>query len=239
MADSDSHIVICRDKYTREKLLNLLFASDIVVHDFKGGKIRFYAMTEGTVSVANTGAATDTVCVKDSASLFSFVRSALFNSTLQNENKESQALVGFALLVDHTKTSPDTDDGSIEFIMDYRHRTGGAPTYAKAGYGRLDIQLESHSVVEAAGLGDLPYAGPFILALSSPIIVLRNQSITEYISCFTTLWRTTTDRPTFTAHTVITTYTLKVAGYAVLVDLEVLGQYFSIADFWNDFMKGD
>jgi hypothetical protein len=103
----------------------------------------------------------------------------------------------------------------------------------------MKLKLESHVIVEAAGIGNMPYAGPFVLSLSSPLIMSRNQSVTEYLGCSVILWRTTTDRPTFTAHTAVTTYTIKVAAYAVLADLEVLVNYFSIADFWNDFMKGD
>jgi hypothetical protein len=51
------------------------------------------------------------------------------------------------------------------------------------------------------------------------------------------LWRTTTDRPTFTAHTVVTTYTIKVYGYAIVVDAEIIAQYETMDQFWNEFLK--
>jgi hypothetical protein len=237
MVDATNFKVLCRDLDSLKSLVKSLFSADIVVHDFPGGKVRFHVLTEGTISIANTGAGTDTILYKDTASLFSVARSALFNATIQNENKDDQALLGFIVLVDHTTTSPNTDVGSIEFMIKFRHRSGGSPTYAQAGYGKKELKLESHVVVEAAAIGTLSYCGPFAVDLANPIHVKRNESTLEYLGASCELWRSTTDRPTFTAHTVVTTYTIKVAAYAVLCDLEVLKNYRSLDELWNQFLK--
>jgi hypothetical protein len=228
---------LCRDQATLQKRLNSLLHSDIAVHRFKGGYVRFHELTEGTISIANTGAATDTILFKETSSLFTVARSALFNSTIQNLEKQSQVLAGMIFMVDHTTTSPDTDAGSIEFDLLFQHRSGGAPTYDQNGYAVRRFKLESHVVVEAAGIGTLPYAGPFILDFQSPLVIQKNQSSVEYIGCTCILYRTTADRPAFTAHTVVTTYTIKVAGYAIVVDPEVIAAYPSMDAFWNEFMK--
>jgi hypothetical protein len=196
-----------------------------------------YALTEGTVSIANTGAATDTILFKSSTSLFSFARNAAFNATIDNLDKKEQVLAGLMFLVDHTTTSPDTDVGSIEFELLFQHRSGAAPSYEQAGYARKRYKFESHVAVEAAGIGTLPYAGPYILDLQSPLIIGSSSSVVEYFGCTCILWRTTTDRPTLTAHTVVTTYTIKVSAYAIIVDPEVIKSYPSMDAFWNEFMK--
>lgn len=238
MVDATSFVSIARDQKSIEAKLGSLLDSDIVVHSFKGGMVRFHALTEGTISAVNTGAVTDTIIVADDSALFSVARSALFNATIQNEAKAAQMLVGFVVLVDHTVTSPNTDTGNIQIRILFRHRSGGAPTYAQAGYGRKEIRVDSFAVVEAAAIATVPYAGPFIVALNYPIMVKRNESVLEYLSSFTIVNRSTTDYPTFDAHTVATTYTIKVAGYAVLVDLEVIANYRSLDAFWNEFLQG-
>jgi len=238
MVDSTSFICLAREQSSQEMKLGSILTSDIVVHDFRGGKIRFHALTQGTISIANTGAGTDTILVVDDASLFSFARSTLFNATVQNENMDSQMLVGFVVLIDHTVTSPNTDVGNVHVRCLFRHRSGGSPTYAQAGYGRREIRVDSFVVVEAAGIATVPYAGPFIIPLNYPILVKRNEAIIEYLGVFTVLNRSTTDYPTFTAHTVVTTYTLVVAGYAVLVDPAVMSNYSSLDEFWNEFLAG-
>ena len=77
-----------------------------------------------------------------------------------------------------------------------------------------------------------------MIPLSYPVLVKRNESILEYLGAFTVINRSTTDYPTFDAHTVATTYTVKVAGYAVLVDVEVIAQYKTLDEFWNEFLAG-
>jgi hypothetical protein len=228
---------LCRDESTLQKRLNSLLASDIKVHRFKGGFVRFHALTEGTISIANTGAATDTVLIKNSASLATVARSALFNSTIQNLDKTSQILAGYIVLVDHTTTSPDTDAGSIFFDLLFQVRSGGAPTYEQAGYARKRLYMESHQVVESAGIATLPYAGPFVLDLHAPVIIQKNQSTVEYLGVTCILWKSAADYPAFTAHTVVTTYTIKVLPYAIIVDPEVISQYESMDAFWNEFLK--
>lgn len=237
MADATNFIVLCRDDNTKKYEVSSLFASDIKVHQYKNGNLRFHQLTEGTISAANTGAATDTVIIKDDTSLASFKRSELFNSTIQNENKESQALIGFVFRADHTVTSPDTDKGSLHIELKFRHRTGGAPTYDSKGYDGVSYRLESYVVVEAASIATLPYAGPFAIPFAQPIICKRIESTLEYLGCTTIIHRTTADRPTFTAHTVVTTYTLKVNLHAVLVDMEILQAYNSLSDLWNDIIQ--
>lgn len=238
MADHDNFVVLPHYESQVQNLIGSVLQSDIVVHDFRGGKVRFKALTEGTISLQNTGATTDTVIGADDASLFSFARSTLFNATVQNENKEEQALVGYIVMVDHTKTSPDTDSGNTRIHINFRVRSGGSPTYAQAGYGKKEIILDSFKVVEAAAQLTMPYAGPFLIPLHFPIICKRNESVLEYLASSTTIYRTTANYPTFNAHTVVTTYTIKVAAYAVLVDTEVLGQYKSLDQFWNEFLIG-
>lgn len=238
MVDATSFICMARQPSELDQKLGILLDTDIVVHSFKGGKVRFHALSEGTISCVNTGAVTDTIAVVDDASLFSVARSALFSATIQNEGKEEQLLIGFIVLIDHTITSPNTDTGNIHIRCLFRHRSGGAPTYAQAGYGRREIRVESFAVVEAAAIATVPYAGPFLIPLSYPVLVKRNESILEYLGAFTVINRSTTDYPTFDAHTVATTYTVKVAGYAVLVDVEVIAQYKTLDEFWNEFLAG-
>ena len=237
MVDATAFKTMCRDEHSKKSLISSIFSSDIVVHDFPGGKIRLHALTEGTISIVNTGAVTDTILIKDTSNLFSVARSAFFNSTLQNEMKDTQALLGFLVNVDHTITSPNTNTGSIEFTLKFRHRSGGVPTYAQASYGMKTIKLQSHVVVESAAIATLSYEGPFIIDLANPLIVKRNESTIEYLGVLTELYRATTDRPDFTAHTVATTYTIKVAGYAVIADPEVIEGYRSLDAFWNQFCK--
>lgn len=238
MADYTSFLVVARNQSAIEQKLGAILCSDIVVHNFRGGKVRFVALTEGTISAVNTGAVTDTIVVVDDASLFTIARSALFNATVQNEAEKEQMLVGFLVLIDHTITSPDTDSGNVRMRFLFRHRSGAAPTYAQAGYGRKEMELDSFKILEGAGIGAVPYAGPFILPLNYPIKVERNESIIEHLGCFTVLWRNTAEFPTFTAHSVATTYTFKVAGYAVLVDLSIIANYKSLDEFWAEFTAG-
>lgn len=238
MADSDNHIVLVRDELTKKKLLASGFPSDIVVHDFLDGKLRMYALTEGTIAIVNTGAATDTIVIKDAASLFSFQHNAAFNATIQNESKNKQAFIGVVFSVDLTKTSPDTDAGSTKITLEMRHRSGGAPTYSQYGYQKQKYELESYVVVEAAGIATLPYCGPFIYDFHDPVILERNKSVLEYIGATVMMHRTTTDRPTLTAHTAVTTYTLKVYAHAVLCDIAILKKFSSLEELWNQFMKG-
>ena len=207
------------------------------MHKFRGGFVRFHALTEGTISCANTGAATDTICFKNTSALFSVARNALFNATIQNLEKNIQVFAGIVFSVDHTTTSPNDDTGSIVFDLLFQHRSGGAPTYEQAGYARRRYKLESHVIVEAAGIGTMPYAGPFILDFHAPVVISKNQSMVEYIGASCLLWRSTADYPVFTAHTAVTTYTIKVAGYAIIVDPEVIAAYPSMDEFWNEFLK--
>jgi hypothetical protein len=239
MADASNFLVLCRDAPTKQKQINVGLEHGSVVHPFRNGKIRFKLLTEATISIANTGATTDTVLIKDTTSLFSFERSTLFNSTIQNESKEEEILAGIAFMVDHTTTSPDTDAGHLRFQLKMRRESGTAPTYSAKSLTTRDFEFDSFKVVEAAGSETLPYAGPLLYDFHNPKIVKRSDTETEYIGCTCILWRNTAEFPTFTAHTVVTTYTIKVYGWAVLVDLSIMksGAFKSMDELWSQFLK--
>jgi hypothetical protein len=227
------------DQRTRERLIGLALPENSVVWNFKGHKIRAHLLTEGTLTVVNTGNATDTILTVKNDSLFTVSRNALFNATLQNESKEAQSLIGLLFSVDHTVTSPDTDKGPIAFDIIIGHKSGATKTYSNKAITDVRYMLDSFVVVEGAAILDLPYFGPLIYSFHEPIEIKRNEDTIEYFSGVCMLWRrTSTDRYAFTAHTAVTTYTIKVNGYAIVADVELVQMFDTLDDLWAQFIMG-
>jgi hypothetical protein len=238
MADKSNLIVDCDDPRTRQKLLASGLPENGVVWDFLGYKIRAALQTEATLTVVNTGAATDTQLIVKSDSMFSFARNTLFSSTLQNENKDKQAIIGLMFSVDHTVTSPDTDAGLVNIDLLLSHKSGATRTYSAKETTWCRYSLYSAPIVESAGIETLPYFGPLIYDLHKPIIIARNEDMVEYISGVCLLYKcTAADRMTRVAHTVVTTYTIKVNAYVIVCDVELTQMFETLDDLWARFMK--
>lgn len=238
MADSTSFKVDSDNPRTLQKLLGVSLPENSVVWDYHGYKIRAHLLTEGTISIVNTGAAVDTILIVNDDSLFTVARNALFSSTLQNENMEEQDIIGLMFSVDHTTTSPNTDAAPIAFDISLGHKSGAVRTYSAKETTSLKYKFSSYLVVEGAGIATLQYFGPLIFDFHKPLRIKRNEQTVEYFSATTTLWiRSSTDRNAYTAHTVVTTYTIKVNAYVILADPGLVAMFATLDDFWSRFQK--
>jgi hypothetical protein len=215
MVDATNFKVVAVDDATRRRLFNYLGTLDDKVHRTTLGKIAFIPLTEGTIAIVNTGAATDKLLTVDDSSLLSFVRNALFSATYDTDKQDRLVLVGFVISVDHTVTSPNTDVGHTKFELSFRYRKGTVPTVPVKSHAIVQYLLESKEISEAAAIETVKYAGPFKLLLAKPDVLVKSDDSTSYLGAQTELWRNTTE---FAAHTAVTTYTLKVYAHAVVVD---------------------
>lgn len=236
MTDATAFIVRPLDQSTKNKLFHGLVENGKVITRFGKGFIRLHGLTEGTISIANTGAATDTLLLKTDAALCSYLRSALFNATINNLDKTTQAIIGYLVMVDHTTTSPNTDAGTILARMRFFMKSGTSPTYSSKSPCMDMIELTSEQVVNAAAIAEEAYAGPFLIRLRNPIIAGRDDGVTEYLGVNTEVQRMTSIISSIiAAHTAVTTYTFKVTAWVILADPEVLADYHDPEHFWQNF----
>lgn len=237
MTDSTKFRVLPVDYTMQHRMITGAIENGRVVRKLKDGSIRFHALTEGTITPVNTGAATDTLITVSSTSLFSFQKSALFNATLQNSDKEQQILIGILFCLDHTTTSPDTDAGTTKFWIGLFHRVGTAPSYSASMLG-IDWFSFTSELIVSGEVAAVPYSPYFIYPFSEPIICNRGDQETIYIGQVTMLARCTMASNVLVAHTAVTTYTLKMTAYAVLFDPELASKFNRVSDIVN-FLKGE
>ena len=231
MADATSFLVVEFDEQTKNKRVDALFPHGVVTLPWRQGNLGLHALTEGTITIANTGQATDTFVGFDTNPLFSFQENAVFNDALGNRNKPKQYLLGYLFTFDHTTTSPDTDAGTTEIEILIRRGFGTAPTYSEKANAAVRIKLQSRVTVSVAAKITEPYCGPFVFPLRKAIALKKGGNITEYVCAAGML-----NRASDAAHTAVTTYTLKVTGWAIVADLGVIqGQ--RLAEFWKEFLQ--
>lgn len=234
MADSDYHRVTCRTENTKQKRLGLLFEDGIVRYGDKGKRVYFHALTEGTISIANTGAATDTYMVVEDATLFSFSANDVFNTTLKNQGLEKLVLMGFICAFDHTTTSPDTDDDTLDIDIGFFFNKGKDPSYNQKIFNSYQawLELTSKIIVEAAGIETVPYCGWFIVPLAKPVLVKGDDQEDIVLGTVSEV-RQADDG----AYTAVTTITIKCAAYAVYVDASLVEEnnWAQVSDFWELF----
>jgi hypothetical protein len=127
-------------------------------------------LSEVTLSPANTGSATDKVLAASNNSLAYFSEADAFSVSYKSDNFTEARFLGWMVMVDVQKISPDTDDD--DFYLDlylYASQSGRAPTYDADDVAMQRIAVTAHTIVETAGLLQLPYAGAyFIKDLSAP-----------------------------------------------------------------------
>lgn len=214
------------DKRSLSKILHTPFDHDQVIRNVSDqGFIRAHILTELTLSIVNTGAATDDDLKNEVLSAFAVARSDFFNSTIKTDVMDNQVLLGILFNVDHTTTSPDTDKGDVQIELGIGHRTGDAPSSvaAKSTLSKSIVKFLSEIIVEAAGIKTEPYSEPVFEPLASPIVVGKNDSVKEYWSIFGKIQRVTgKESRAKLAHTVVTTYTLKVNAWAILADVNLV-----------------
>lgn len=237
-----AHILTCEDQETKRKRINVSLPDDEVVWPFLGFKMAALLLTEGSIVIANTGAATNTILINESASLFSKAHNAMFSATLQNEVKEAQAFLGLIFNIDYSTIDPvdDTAIGLKRLAIDLGRKSGAVRTYSEKSITESQhYEFVGRDVVEASPVKPLPYCGSFLFDFYKPVIVKRTSSIVEYISYHGVLYASTEAAPlTPVAHTTVTTYTFPMNAYAILADVELVDLFSTMDEFWNQFRKG-
>lgn len=234
MTDESSLRVTPRTSETLRKRIDLLLSDGVLYYGPENQRIYFHALTEGTIALVNTGAATDSYLIAEDATLASFSSADIFNATIETDHLEKLVLMGFIFAIDASTISPDTDAQTLDIDLGFMFKAGEAPSYAANVVNSFQSMFEFtlDVIVEAAAVKSVPYCGWFPIPLASPKIVSKTDPNKYYLGSGSEGKQT--DEGAFTA---ITTVTLKVKAYAVLVSPKMAAaeNWATVKDFWQRF----
>lgn len=220
---TQNHMVTSDDLHTLDKLLGVSMPEGSVVIDMDGWSLKLHSIAETTIQPVNTGQVLDKIVTLEEDSLISFQRNVIFNAALKNLQKPDQAILGIMFCMDDVGPSPadDIDDIAIDLLLGYK--SGTSRTYIASQVTNILYKLDSHYIsANLANVATMPYFGPLRFPFLKPLIVKPSDTITEYLSHMTRVWRrTAADRYAFTAHSAVTTYTLAFKSWLVIVDTSV------------------
>lgn len=221
MVDS-THFKVQSHKLNQYSIIPRAIAQGSLNVPFRqGGNLRLHKLVEQSLAVTNSGNATDDTHKSVISNAVYFVHSDVFNSTLKNLDQKVEVLAGYIVDVDHTTTSPDTDNGVIKIELRFYPKTGTAPTYAPSEPTADALKLLSFPIVETTNLAAIEYAGPYFVPLMAPVILDKESNQSEYLGISPTVQKVTSlESDVKVANTVITVYTFKIQAYAVMVDAQ-------------------
>lgn len=212
-----------------------LIPMDLVLDD-NTPYIRLHALSEGTITLTNgASGAADTVLTDYASNVASAAEKDMFNATLDNQDLSQEVLMGFILMYDITQQADNTDKDIFYIDVHLFHSKGGVvTTQDRDQISDLVHELAVYPTVHgglAAGEDDR-YSPPMILPLSVPRIINKNEGTIHYIGATTIGHRDAFEAVSIASNAL----TIKVAPYAILVDVRGLERFADINDFWEFFL---
>lgn len=174
-----------------------------------------------TLQLANTGSATDHVLAGSDDDLTYFTESDVFAVATKSDNLKTARLIGWLVMVDFNKLSPDTDKQAlISKLLAYSSSNGRSSAYDPDDPAMAVINVLSRVIAEGANQLTMPYAGPYFIPEFSAPVVRSTSTVRQYIG-----FAGVTEQLDYGAFTAVSTATIDLAIAPVFVEESVYSKF--------------